>query len=90
MYVAAKASTPPLLEKAAADLGLTFTGVAAGAARRRAQAAAACASGCGIATADRAASGWMRWLLERYEFPFEVVYAQTLDAGDLASEVRRD
>ena len=27
----------------------------------------------------------MRWLLERYEFPFEVVYPQTLDAGNLAS-----
>ena len=30
-------------------------------------------------------SGWMRWLFERFEFPFEVVYAQTLDAGNLAS-----
>jgi len=29
-------------------------------------------------------SGWTRWILERYGFPFEVVYPQTLDAGDLA------
>jgi hypothetical protein len=28
-------------------------------------------------------SGWTRWLLEQYEFPFEVVYPQTLDAGNL-------
>ena len=28
-------------------------------------------------------SGWTRWLLEEYEFPFEVVYPATLDAGDL-------
>jgi Zinc carboxypeptidase len=28
-------------------------------------------------------SGWDRWLFEQYEFPFEVVYPQTLDAGDL-------
>jgi hypothetical protein len=28
-------------------------------------------------------SGWIRWLFEQYEFPFEVVYPQTLDAGDL-------
>ncbi|HEX6135167.1 MAG TPA: M14 metallopeptidase family protein [Longimicrobiales bacterium] len=28
-------------------------------------------------------SGWTRWILEQYEFPFEVVYPQTLDAGDL-------
>lgn len=28
-------------------------------------------------------SGWTRWVLERFEFPFEVVYAQELDAGNL-------
>jgi zinc carboxypeptidase len=28
-------------------------------------------------------SGWIRWLLERYEFPFERVYAQSIDRGDL-------
>ncbi len=28
-------------------------------------------------------SGWTRWLFEQFEFPFEVVYPQTLDAGDL-------
>ncbi|MGA7785940.1 MAG: M14 metallopeptidase family protein, partial [Candidatus Acidiferrales bacterium] len=31
-------------------------------------------------------SGWLRWLLEQYEFPFEVVYPHTLDAGDLRSK----
>ena len=28
-------------------------------------------------------SGWTRWVFEQYEFPFEVVYSQTLDAGNL-------
>jgi hypothetical protein len=28
-------------------------------------------------------SGWTRWLLEQYEFPFSVVYPQELDAGNL-------
>ena len=28
-------------------------------------------------------AGWTRWLLEQFEFPFEVVYPQRLDAGDL-------
>ena len=28
-------------------------------------------------------SGWTRWLLEQYEFPFQVVHAKTLDAGGL-------
>lgn len=30
-------------------------------------------------------SGWTRWLLEQFEFPFEVVYPQGLDAGKLKS-----
>jgi hypothetical protein len=28
-------------------------------------------------------SGWTRWLFEQFEFPFEVVFPQTLDAGNL-------
>jgi hypothetical protein len=28
-------------------------------------------------------SGWIRWLFEKFEFPFTVIYPQTLDAGDL-------
>lgn len=31
-------------------------------------------------------SGWTRWLLEQYEFPFSVVYPQELDAGNLNSK----
>jgi hypothetical protein len=31
-------------------------------------------------------SGWVRWLLEQYEFPYQVVYPQALDAGALASK----
>ena len=31
-------------------------------------------------------SGWTRWLLEQFEFPFEVVYPPKLDGGDLKSQ----
>ena len=31
-------------------------------------------------------SGWDRWLFEQYEFPFQVVFPQTLDAGDLKKQ----
>jgi hypothetical protein len=31
-------------------------------------------------------SGWTRWLLEQFEFPFEVVFPRALDAGNLASK----
>jgi hypothetical protein len=30
-------------------------------------------------------SGHTRWLLEQFEFPFDVIYPQTIDAGNLAS-----
>jgi hypothetical protein len=28
-------------------------------------------------------SGWIRWLMEQFEFPFTVIYPQTLNAGNL-------
>ncbi|HEV8355164.1 MAG TPA: M14 metallopeptidase family protein [Gemmatimonadales bacterium] len=31
-------------------------------------------------------SGWMRWMFEQFEFPFEVVYPQRLDAGNLNAQ----
>lgn len=31
-------------------------------------------------------SGWVQWICGQYGFPYEVVYPQTLDAGDLAGE----
>ena len=31
-------------------------------------------------------SGWTRWLLEQFEFPFEVVYPQQIDAGNLRAK----
>jgi hypothetical protein len=31
-------------------------------------------------------AGWVRWILEQYEFPFEVVYPKTLDEGGLKSK----
>lgn len=31
-------------------------------------------------------SGWTRWLLERFEFPFELVFAPRLDRGDLRKD----
>ncbi|MGE5519407.1 MAG: M14 metallopeptidase family protein, partial [Candidatus Dadabacteria bacterium] len=28
-------------------------------------------------------SGWVRWLMEQYHFPYQVIYSKTIDAGDL-------
>jgi hypothetical protein len=84
MYIPRGAATLPALERLASDLGVSFEGVdvkpAGDAFRLRA---------VRIGLWDRyggsMASGWVRWLLEKFEFPFEVVYPPALDAGDLAS-----
>ena len=31
-------------------------------------------------------SGWTRWLMEQFEFDYQVVYPQRLDAGDIAKD----
>ncbi len=33
-------------------------------------------------------SGWMRWIFEQFEFPFEVVYPAALDAGQSGQPLR--
>jgi hypothetical protein len=82
MYIPARPETRALLESLARDLGLTFTGVAApppGPAMKL--------KAPRIALWDRyggsSPSGWTRWLLERFGFRFDVVYAQAIDAGGL-------
>jgi hypothetical protein len=84
MYIPARASTLAILQRAAADRGLAFVGTpfppAGG---------ALALEPVRIALWDRyggaSTSGWTRWLLERFEFDFDVVYPQQLDAGNLAS-----
>jgi hypothetical protein len=83
IYVAAGAATASVLQKAAGDLGVSASGLAApppgGGMRLRP---------VRVALWDRyggaSSSGWIRWILERFEFPFELAYAPALDTGDLA------
>ena len=84
MYIPAGPGTGDTLEDAAAELGLTFIGVPApptGPALKLRPVR--------IGLWDRYGgsmpSGWLRWMLEEFEFPFEQVFPQTLDAGNLAS-----
>jgi hypothetical protein len=84
-FVATKPSTTAAtVGKLAADLGLSFEGVSA-----RPAGDAIKLRKLRIALADQYGgsmpSGWTRWLLEQFEFPFEVVFPQALDAGNLAS-----
>jgi Zinc carboxypeptidase len=82
MYIRARPQTRAILEKTAADLGVTFTGMTS-----RPSGAALRLRPVRVALWDRyggsSPSGWTRWLLERYGFRFDVIYAQDVDAGEL-------
>ncbi len=85
IYIPAEGSAASQLEGIATDLGLSFDAVTStpgGNALKLRPAR--------IGLWDRYGgsmpSGWTRWLMEQFEFPFEVVYPQTLDEGNLKSK----
>jgi hypothetical protein len=84
MFVPAMGAARPVLERAATDLGLVFTAVPA-----RPAGPSLRLRSPRVALWDRyggaSSSGWIRWLLERYEFPFDVVYPPTLDEPGLSN-----
>jgi hypothetical protein len=85
IYIAAKPSTVSKLQSLAAELGLSFDGVGA-----KPSGEALKLRPVRVGLWDRYGgsmpSGWIRFVLERFEFPFTVVYPPDLDAGDLASK----
>ena len=84
IFVPAKSSVVPLLESAARELGLDIETAdlkPAGEAYR----IKSPRIGLWDTYGGSMDSGWVRWILEQYEFPFEVIYAPVLDAGNLSS-----
>jgi hypothetical protein len=84
IWVPASPTARPILERAAKELGIDAHGI------DHAPAAEAIKLkpiriGLYDAYGGIIPSGWERWLFEQYEFPFEVVYPQGLDAGNLKS-----
>jgi hypothetical protein len=75
-----------LAQKIATDLGVSFKAAPAG----LALGGAVPLKKPRIALADQYGgsmpSGWTRWLLEQFEFPFEVVFPKALDAGNLSAK----
>jgi hypothetical protein len=84
IFVPAGSQTRKLLQTAALELGVDSQGVAA-----RPAGDAWRLKPVRIALWDQYGgsmpSGWTRWILEQFEFPFEVVYPAALDEGNLAS-----
>ncbi|HEX6133131.1 MAG TPA: M14 metallopeptidase family protein [Longimicrobiales bacterium] len=82
LYVRARGSSLAALEQTARELGVSFTGTRApppaGAWRLRTPRV-----GLWDVYGGSMDSGWARWILEQFEFPFERVFAQELDAGNL-------
>lgn len=85
VFIPAKPSTQAKLQKIAAESGLNFEATATKPAGEMLK-----LRPVRIALWDRYGgsmpSGWTRWLFEQFEFPFTVVYPQTLDAGDLINK----
>jgi hypothetical protein len=84
-YIASKSGTPAMLQTLAKEKGLTFDGTSS-----KPSANAQKLQPKRIALWDQYGgsmpSGHNRWLFEQFEFPFTVVYPQTLDQGNLASK----
>ena len=85
LYIEAGSSTPKKLISMAEELGVSFYGTANVPAVSALQ-----LNPVRIGLWDRFGgsmqSGWTRWILEQYEFPFEVVYPPKLDEGNLKSQ----
>ena len=73
-----------VLSTAAAELGITVTPVAA-APEGASVPVAAARIGLVDVYGGSMPSGWIRFILEQFEFPFEVVYPPQLDAGNLTA-----
>ena len=84
-FIPAKPSTLAKLQKLAKDAGLTFDAVAT-----KPPGEALMLRRLRIGLVDRYGgsmpSGWIRYELEKFEFPFTVVYPPVLDAGNLAQK----
>jgi hypothetical protein len=82
MFIPSKPSTAAILQKLAADKGLTFDAVGSKPANATMKLKPV-RIGLWDQYGGSMPSGWTRWIFEQYEFPFEVVYPGTLDAGNL-------
>jgi len=83
-WVPASTGAAGILRKAAKELGLNVA-AAADAPKGGAFALKPLRIGLWDSYGGSMASGWIRWLLEQFEFPYELVFAPALDAGGLES-----
>jgi len=84
LWIPATANSTPIVQDAAKNLGVPAYGIA-----KAPSGDAMKLKPIRIALVDLYGgvmpTGWLRWMFEQYEFPYEVVYPQILDAGGLKS-----
>jgi len=85
IFITAKPTTKAILDKAALDLGLNFTAVTS---RPSGMTYKLTKPRIGLwdMYGGSMPSGHVRWLLEQFEFEFDRVFPQTLDAGNLKAK----
>jgi uncharacterized protein (TIGR03067 family) len=84
-FIKAKPTTLPLLEKIAAEVGTPFTGSSLPPGK---EAAALKPVRIGLWDYNNGSmpSGWTRWILERFDFPYKVIYNDTLAEANLKED----
>jgi hypothetical protein len=85
IYVPSSPAIVRVLDKAAREIGLTIEGVDK-APTGEAFKLRPVRIGLWDTYGGSISSGWIRWLLEKFEFPYELVFAPALDEGDLNSK----
>ncbi|HEX7049317.1 MAG TPA: M14 metallopeptidase family protein [Longimicrobiales bacterium] len=84
-YIPAEGGTRARLERLATELGIDFDAVSS-APDGEAYRLHPVRIGLWDRYGGSIPSGWTRWIMEQFEFPFEVVYPQRLDEGDLRDD----
>ncbi|GAH00741.1 unnamed protein product, partial [marine sediment metagenome] len=85
LYIRKKRTTASKLQKMSEEIGLSFEATGS-----KPRGEALRLKPVRIGLWDRYGgsmpSGWIRWMFEQFEFPFEVVYPQTLDGANLTEK----
>jgi hypothetical protein len=82
-FVAKKTATPALVAKIAQEVGTPFVGSLEAPNKDVMTALKPVRVGLWDRYGGSMPSGWTRWLFEKFEFPFQVVYPPELDKGNL-------
>jgi hypothetical protein len=84
-FVAAKPTTLALVSQIAQEKGIAFDPVAGAIPRESLKKIHPARIGLWDQYGGATTSGWARFILERFEFPYQVLYSPALDSGNLIS-----